>query len=273
MSDESQPSSEAETTRFVLDYPDERSFVEGYAEKISRGGMIVPSDVARARGTMLRFQVVLADGTVLISGEGEVDWLGEDEAEQGERYGVGIRFTSLEPGSRALVDRATQKKAARKAKATRGAATEGGAADPPTHGRRSFLDKVLNVYRLGLLGAVAYPVIRYLTPLSGAAGEVGILTVGLVKEFMFNSSKIVRFGDKPIIVVRDGQGKFHALEALCTHLQCVVNFDKTTGQIHCGCHHAMFTLSGKNISGPAPRPLKAHMVRIVGDSIVLESSA
>jgi len=134
------------------------------------------------------------------------------------------------------------------------------------------LDKVLNVYRLGLVGAAAYPALRYVTPLSGAAGEIGTLTVGSAKEFMPNSAKIVRFGDQPIIVVRDNKGRFHALEALCTHLQCVVSYDKGTGLINCGCHHAVFTLSGKNISGPAPRPLKARAVRVLGDSVVLESS-
>jgi len=117
-----------------------------------------------------------------------------------------------------------------------------------------------------------YPAFRYLTPVSGANGEVGMLTVGPESEFAVNSARIVRFGEQPVLVVRDASGKFHALGALCTHLQCTVAYRPTTGQVHCACHDGTFDLSGRPISGPPPAPLQRYQVDVSNGDVVIRAS-
>jgi Rieske Fe-S protein len=46
-----------------------------------------------------------------------------------------------------------------------------------------------------------------------------------------------------------------ALSAACAHLGCNVNYDEQTGGFKCPCHSGLYDATGKNISGPPPRPL------------------
>jgi menaquinol-cytochrome c reductase iron-sulfur subunit len=46
-----------------------------------------------------------------------------------------------------------------------------------------------------------------------------------------------------------------ALSATCSHLGCNVNYDEKTGGFKCPCHSGAYDATGKNISGPPPRPL------------------
>jgi len=80
---------------------------------------------------------------------------------------------------------------------------------------------------------------------------------------------ILKFGRKPIILVRTEDEKFHAVSAVCTHLECIVQYKKETSQIWCACHNGMYDLKGRNVSGPPPRPLKEFVVSIVKDEIVI----
>ncbi|HXY62162.1 MAG TPA: Rieske (2Fe-2S) protein [Nitrospirota bacterium] len=45
------------------------------------------------------------------------------------------------------------------------------------------------------------------------------------------------------------------LSAVCSHLGCLVNYQKDKGEFVCPCHGGRYDLSGKNIAGPPPAPL------------------
>jgi menaquinol-cytochrome c reductase iron-sulfur subunit len=42
---------------------------------------------------------------------------------------------------------------------------------------------------------------------------------------------------------------------ICPHAGCYYNWDAQAGQFRCPCHGSVFSISGKVIGGPAPRPL------------------
>lgn len=44
---------------------------------------------------------------------------------------------------------------------------------------------------------------------------------------------------------------------ICPHAGCYYNWNPQTGQFHCPCHGSVFSISGKVLGGPAPRPLDA----------------
>ena len=137
--------------------------------------------------------------------------------------------------------------------------------------RRKFLNSLLGIGSLGAFSAIIYPIISYLIPPKIAEVKINSLKVGPATEFKNNSSKIVKFGRTPVILIRNKEGEFKALEATCTHLDCLVQFREDTQQIFCACHNGIYDLHGRNISGPPPKPLKEYVVNIIDDEIRITS--
>lgn len=135
--------------------------------------------------------------------------------------------------------------------------------------RRKFINTLLGIGGIGSLGAILYPIFSFLVPPKIAEAKVKSLKLGPVAGFSPKSSKIVKFGRKPVIIVRTEDGEFHALEATCTHLECIVQFNEDTSQIFCACHNGIYDLNGRNLSGPPPRPLGELEVTIIDDEIVI----
>lgn len=122
-----------------------------------------------------------------------------------------------------------------------------------------------------LASAVAflYPVLRYLVP--PAATDLGgdSVVAAKVGELKVNSGKIFRFGSRPGLLVRTADGGYRAMSAVCTHLQCTVQYRSDLHEVWCACHNGLYDLNGRNISGPPPRPLDAYDVHINGDDVVV----
>jgi Rieske Fe-S protein len=133
--------------------------------------------------------------------------------------------------------------------------------------RRSFVSLLLGGGVVGWLGSVLYPIISYLNPPKVAEANVQMVKAGVASEFPNNSSQIVKFGRKPVILIRSETGEFRALSATCTHLDCIVQYRGDLKQIWCACHNGLYDLKGRNISGPPPRPLDEYAVNIVEDEI------
>lgn len=135
--------------------------------------------------------------------------------------------------------------------------------------RRKFLNLVLGVGLLGWIASILYPVFSYLKPPKVAEANVDSIKAGLAPDFKNNDAKILKFGRKPIILIRTVSGDFKAFSATCTHLDCIVQYRKDTKQIWCACHNGIYDLRGRNISGPPPRPLEAFNVKIINDEIII----
>jgi Rieske Fe-S protein len=139
--------------------------------------------------------------------------------------------------------------------------------------RRRFLDILLSGGVLAFLGAVFYPVARYLTPPPVQEAASSTVVAAKVSEVKANAGKIFRFGSKPGILVRLPSGEWRAFSAVCTHLQCTVQYREDLEQVWCPCHNGHFDLSGKNVSGPPPKPLEAFDVIVKGDDVVVSRHA
>jgi hypothetical protein len=98
--------------RVVRPYESEDDFLHHEFETIGRTSILLVSAPARPVGVILRFEVALSNGTLVMRGEGRV--LGHKEtAFRGEPY-LALRFTRLDPKSKAVVDRATAMREASK---------------------------------------------------------------------------------------------------------------------------------------------------------------
>lgn len=137
--------------------------------------------------------------------------------------------------------------------------------------KRDFLKYFLGGGLLAWLGAVFYPVFAYLKPPKQGDVEVTSVKAGKLSEMEKESGVIVRFGNKPVLMVRTAEGDVHAFSATCTHLDCTVQFKKEMGVIWCACHNGKYDLNGQVVGGPPPRPLDEYRVIVQGDDVIISS--
>jgi glycine/D-amino acid oxidase-like deaminating enzyme/nitrite reductase/ring-hydroxylating ferredoxin subunit len=81
-----------------------------------------------------------------------------------------------------------------------------------------------------------------------------LLTPGEVKsvdEIAPGQGAVLREGLTKLAVYRDDNGKLHKHSAICTHLQCVVNWNHIERSWDCPCHGSRFDAMGKVLMGPA----------------------
>jgi cytochrome b6-f complex iron-sulfur subunit len=135
----------------------------------------------------------------------------------------------------------------------------------PDFNRRTFLDALLAVGFVSTAAAIAYPVWRFLIP--PRSGEPATTSVVAVRAAALkpNSAAMFKFGSRPGIVVRTAEGEIRAFSAVCTHLDCTVQFKNDTSQLWCACHNGTYDLAGNVVSGPPPRGLERFVVNVRGE--------
>ena len=145
--------------------------------------------------------------------------------------------------------------------------------EPPQQNKRDFLKYLLGGSLFAWLGSVFYPVLSYLVPPAQAEAEVASVKAGKLADIEKDSGIIIKFGTKPVILIRTATGDLRAFAAACTHLECTVQYRKDFGAIWCACHNGKYDLNGKNVSGPPPRPLEEYRVTIQGDEISISKKS
>lgn len=146
--------------------------------------------------------------------------------------------------------------------------------------RRNFVNWLLGTSVVGLFSSAIYPIVRFMSPPDIPEAATAEVEVGPTNdpELMDRGFKIVRFGAEPVMVVKVAENEFRAFAATCTHLDCIVEFQKEEKRIWCNCHNGEYDLTGRNISGPPPKPLRTFQVNLVGsgsgqsDTIVISRS-
>lgn len=141
--------------------------------------------------------------------------------------------------------------------------------EPASPKRREFLDYLLGTSLGATLLAIFYPVMKFMIPPAITESAQNSVIAGSVKEIAVNTGKIFKFGTKPGILVRTPAGELKAFSAVCTHLDCIVQYSPEKKQIWCACHNGQYNMSGQNVGGPPPRPLEEYVVNTRGDEIVV----
>ena len=150
---------------------------------------------------------------------------------------------------------------------------EFGNASRQENGRRDFLKYFLGGGLLAWMAAIFYPIFSYLKPPKQGEVEVTSVKAGKASAIEKDSGMIVRFGNKPVILIRNATGEFRAFSAVCTHLDCTVQYRKDMGLIWCACHNGRYDLNGRNVAGPPPRPLDEYRVVLQGEDILISKKA
>lgn len=142
--------------------------------------------------------------------------------------------------------------------------------------RRGFAKVAVTGVTLAYVGAIGYPIYRYLnSPVEKSAALAAVKEVVLDKADQLAKGTVLmfKFGVRPAMLIHHADDTWVALDAVCTHMGCTVRFEPARNQIVCGCHGGVYdSSSGQNISGPPPRPLTQYKV-VLGKGTVTVTRA
>jgi len=147
----------------------------------------------------------------------------------------------------------------------------------------SKADRLYNISRRTFLGGTALVVVPVLC--GGCATDK---TVMVDLPSVVNNAIVIRLDDfpmlvevggsllgkvagraDPIIIARVDDGRFVAVDALCTHQQCTVAYNALGQTFDCPCHDSSYEIDGRVIGGPAPRPLRTYSAQSDGTSLTI----
>jgi glycine/D-amino acid oxidase-like deaminating enzyme/nitrite reductase/ring-hydroxylating ferredoxin subunit len=80
--------------------------------------------------------------------------------------------------------------------------------------------------------------------------------VSSVDEIAPNSGAVLREGATKIAVFRDEAGELHRFSAACTHLGCVLGWNKAASTWDCPCHGSRYDALGRVVNGPASQDMR-----------------
>ena len=143
-----------------------------------------------------------------------------------------------------------------------------GSSDVPDMGRRQFMNLLTFGTITGTALGALYPIVKYFLPPSagGAGGGINAKdALGndiVASEYLSTHAAGDRSlaqglkGDPTYVVVTDDQAiESYGINAVCTHLGCVVPCNAGQNKFMCPCHGSQYDSTGKVVRGPAPLSL------------------
>lgn len=155
-----------------------------------------------------------------------------------------------------------------------------GSADVPSMGRRQFMNLLTFGAATGVAVGALYPVVKYFIPPSAGGAGGGVTAKDalgndvIVSEFLASHNPGDRAlaqglkGDPTYMVVEeDGSLADYGVNAVCTHLGCVVPWNKSENKFMCPCHGSQYDATGKVVRGPAPLSLALVHATVADDKL------
>jgi cytochrome b6-f complex iron-sulfur subunit len=147
-------------------------------------------------------------------------------------------------------------------------------------GRRQFMNLLTFGTATGVAAAALYPVVNYFIPPSSGSKGGGLIAKDKLgndinaNEFVASHNpgeRVLAQGFKGdptyLIVENDGAIAEYGLNAVCTHLGCVVPWNAAADKYMCPCHGSQYDNTGKVVRGPAPLSLALVHATVENDKI------
>ena len=105
------------------------------------------------------------------------------------------------------------------------------------------------------------------------AGDVAKMLPNSPVEMVFRRNRIdgwrILSEKSTAWAVKLDNGEVIAFAPQCTHLGCAYHWDDPKKQFLCPCHTSVFSIDGRVISGPAPRPLDQFETKVQNNKLML----
>jgi cytochrome b6-f complex iron-sulfur subunit len=154
------------------------------------------------------------------------------------------------------------------------------ASDVPSMGRRQFMNLLTFGSVGGVVAGALFPVVNYFIPPSAGGGGGGVLA----KDALGNDIVVSEYlkthlagdrtlaqgikGDPTYLVVTGDQAlETYGINAICTHLGCVVPWNTAENKFMCPCHGSQYDATGKVVRGPAPKSLALAHAEVIDDKV------
>jgi len=147
--------------------------------------------------------------------------------------------------------------------------------------RRGFYAAAINVLMAIVSAALGVPALLYLfAPAKGKkpdawaeAGDVTRFAPNSPVEIVFQRHRIdgwrVIAEKGTAWVVKYDNSQVVAFGPNCTHLGCAYHWEAGQKDFFCPCHNSVFSIDGKVVSGPAPRPLDRFQTKVQGTKLLI----
>jgi cytochrome b6-f complex iron-sulfur subunit len=132
--------------------------------------------------------------------------------------------------------------------------------------RRDFLERALGAGAVVWAAGIAVPTGVYLWPAAASGPTRKYIEID-PESLPPGTGRVLGEGGKPVLLLRQKNGEFRALSAVCTHLGCIVHWNPEQQKIQCPCHAGVFTPDGAVVSGPPPRPLASYPTQLVAGKL------
>ncbi|MEA5469400.1 MULTISPECIES: cytochrome b6-f complex iron-sulfur subunit [unclassified Spirulina] len=154
--------------------------------------------------------------------------------------------------------------------------------DVPDMGRRQFMNLLTFGTITGTALGALYPIVKYFIPPSSGSPGGGVTA----KDALGNDVLVSEFlaahpipgdralsqglkGDPTYLIVKDESSlQDYGLNAICTHLGCVVPWNVAENKFKCPCHGSQYNAEGKVVRGPAPLSLALAHATVTADDKV-----
>lgn len=157
-------------------------------------------------------------------------------------------------------------------------------ANVPDLGRRQFMNLLTFGTVTGTALGALYPVVKFFIPTASASSGGGVTAKDalgkdiIVSEFLSSHNSGDRVlaqgakGDPTYIVLESKEAiRDYGLNAICTHLGCVVPWVSGENKFKCPCHGSQYDDTGKVVRGPAPLSLALTHATVADDKITFTS--
>jgi cytochrome b6-f complex iron-sulfur subunit len=121
-----------------------------------------------------------------------------------------------------------------------------------------------------VIGELIGGTIAFLWPRRKGSRVETVFIAGTVTDFKVG--QVIPFRKERTFIMRT-EGGFLAISAICTHLNCVVNWNEMLKKFECPCHGAKFNQNGEVLEGPPPRPLNLYKLQIVAGNVVVDRAS
>jgi cytochrome b6-f complex iron-sulfur subunit len=127
--------------------------------------------------------------------------------------------------------------------------------------RRDFLSTSLGILPWAFAGTLAYPTGRFLFFQEHTRGKISIPLKQL-------NEGITPFLKSDLYIYKSAK-TIQVYDAHCTHMGCIIHFDKDANVFNCPCHKSRFDAEGHKLRGPAKRDLNRVTYEVKNNTLMI----